>query len=57
MYDAGKLVAVPKEQNALRRIRELRAEGLSPRKISAALASQGVKLSHVTIRKVIASRR
>ena len=30
-------------------------EGFSPRKISADLASQGVKLSHVTIRKVIAS--
>lgn len=57
MYDAGKLVAVPKEQNVLRRIRELHDEGFSPRKISADLASQGVKLSHVTIRKVIASWR
>jgi hypothetical protein len=57
IYDAGKLVAVPKDQNALRRIRELHAEGLSLRKISADLASQGVKLSHVTIRKVIAGRR
>jgi hypothetical protein len=57
IYSAGKLVAFPKEQNALRGIRELHAGGLSPRKISAALASQGVKLSHVTIRKVIAGRR
>jgi hypothetical protein len=57
IYDAGRLVTFPKEQNALRRIRELHAEGLSPRKISTALASQGVKLSHVTIRKVIVGRR
>jgi hypothetical protein len=56
IYDAGKLVTVLKEQNTLRRIRELHTEGLSLRKISAALASQGVKLSHVTIRKVIAGR-
>jgi hypothetical protein len=57
IYDAGKPAAFPKEQNALRRIRELHAEGLSSRKISAALASQGVKLSHVTILKMIAGRR
>ena len=56
-YDADrKLVPVAEQQKALRRIRTLHGEGLSPYKISADLASRGVKLSHVTIRKVIAGR-
>jgi hypothetical protein len=33
------------------------AEGLSPYKISADPATRGVKLSHVTVRKIIADRR
>jgi hypothetical protein len=37
-------------------VRRPEGEGLSPYKISADLASRGVKLSHVTIRKVIAGR-
>jgi DNA invertase Pin-like site-specific DNA recombinase len=41
-----KLVPVPEQQRALRRIRKLASQGLSPRKISADLASRGVKLSH-----------
>jgi hypothetical protein len=41
----------------VRRIRKLHADGLSPYKISADLASRGVKLSHVTVRKIIAGRQ
>jgi DNA invertase Pin-like site-specific DNA recombinase len=50
-----KLVPVPAQQRELQRIRQLAAEGLSPRKISADLASRGVKLSHVTVGKIIAA--
>ena len=56
-YDADRrLVAVPDEQRALRRIKKLAANGLSPYRISAALADDGVKLSHVTVRKIIGGR-
>ena len=51
-----KLVPVPEQQTELRRIRELAADGLSPYRISADLAERGVKLSHVTVRKIIAGR-
>ena len=54
--DARKLVAVPEQQAVLRRIRKLAADGLSPYRISANLATRGVKLSHVTVRKIIAGR-
>jgi putative DNA-invertase from lambdoid prophage Rac len=54
-YDADrKLVPVPDQQRELRRIRKLAADGLSPYKISDDLAARGVKLSHVTVRKIIA---
>jgi hypothetical protein len=56
-YCDGKLMPVPEQQRELRRIRKLHADGLSPYKISADLASRGVKLSHVTIRKIVAGRR
>jgi DNA invertase Pin-like site-specific DNA recombinase len=55
--DAKRLVPVPEQQKMLRRIQKLAADGLSPYKISADLAARGVKLSHVTIRKIIAGRR
>ena len=51
-----KLVPVPEQQRELRRIKRLHAEGLSPYKISADLAERCVKLSHITIRKIIAGR-
>ena len=55
-YDADrKLVPVPEQQKELRRIRALHAKGLSPYKISADLAERGVKLSHVTVRKILAA--
>jgi putative DNA-invertase from lambdoid prophage Rac len=57
-YDADrKLQPVAEQQKALRRIRRLHGEGLSPYKISADLASHGVKLSHVTIRKITTDRQ
>lgn len=53
-YDADhNLVEVPKQQRAIRRIRKLRAEGLSSHKISSDLAKHGIKCSHVTILKII----
>jgi DNA invertase Pin-like site-specific DNA recombinase len=55
--DAKQLVPVAEQQKMLRRIRKLAADGLSPYKISADLAERGVKLSHVTVRKIIAGRR
>ena len=51
------LVPVPEQQRELHRIRKLAADGLSPYKISADLATRGVKLSHVTIRKIPAASR
>jgi putative DNA-invertase from lambdoid prophage Rac len=58
VYDEAKrLVPVPEQQRVLRRIRMLAAEGLSPYKISADLATRDVKLSHVTVRKIIAGRQ
>jgi putative DNA-invertase from lambdoid prophage Rac len=51
-----RLVPIPEEQRALRRIAEMTAEGLSPYRISADLKERGTPLSHVTIRKVIAGR-
>jgi transposase-like protein len=48
---------VPEQQKALRRIRQLHADGLSPYKISDDLASRGVKLSHVTVRKIVTARQ
>jgi putative DNA-invertase from lambdoid prophage Rac len=57
-YDADKmLVPVPEQQKELRRIKRLATRGLSPYRISADLAERDVKLSHVTIRKIIAGRR
>jgi hypothetical protein len=47
---------LPEQQQVLRRIRKLASAGLSPRKISTTLAMGGVKLSHVTVGKIIAGR-
>ena len=55
--DERNLVPVPEQQRELRRIRNLATDGLSPYKISADLATRGVKLSHVTIRKILATDR
>ena len=58
VYDADrKLVKEPAQQRSIARIRRLAAEGLSPYRISDDLALRGVKLSHVTVRKIIAPGR
>jgi DNA invertase Pin-like site-specific DNA recombinase len=57
VYDADrKLQPVPEQQRALRRVRALHSQGLSPHKIAADLKARGTPLSHVTIRKVLAGR-
>ena len=53
--DRRKLVPIPSQQKALRRIRKLHAEGMASRAIRADLAQRGIKVSHVTITKIVAS--
>jgi putative DNA-invertase from lambdoid prophage Rac len=48
-----KLVPVKEQQAAIKRIHLLRAKGLSLRAISDDLAVRGIKLSHVTIRRLL----
>jgi putative DNA-invertase from lambdoid prophage Rac len=56
-YDADrKLVEIPKQQKALKRIRSLRAKGMSLRKIAAALAAEGHKLSHTSVASILAAQ-
>jgi DNA invertase Pin-like site-specific DNA recombinase len=53
-YDANhNLVPEKKQQQTVRLIRKLYEKGQSPRKISADLAIQGIRLSHVTIAKIL----
>jgi putative DNA-invertase from lambdoid prophage Rac len=54
--DGRSLIEDAVQQAAIRRIHELRASGLSSKRISAALAEDGIKLSHVSVLK-IAERR
>jgi putative DNA-invertase from lambdoid prophage Rac len=54
--DDGKLVPIAEQQAALERIQELHAQGLSLRKISADLARNGHKLSHVTVGNILSQR-
>lgn len=55
-YDADrKLVAIPEQQMALRRIREFRSRGLSLRRISEELAALGHTLSHVSVGNILAA--
>ena len=50
----GALIEVPEQQRAIRRIIELRRQGLSLRGISATIAAEGVKLSHEGVKNVLA---
>jgi DNA invertase Pin-like site-specific DNA recombinase len=53
---AGKsaiLVPIPEEQDAIERMKRLRAEGLSFRDISAAMIADGFEVSHVTVGKIV----
>ena len=52
--DGRSLIEDPVQQAAIRRIRELRSEGLSAQRISAALKADGVRLSHVSVLKIAA---
>jgi uncharacterized protein YoaH (UPF0181 family) len=53
--DCPRRYLVPEQHKALRRIRKLHAEGMASRAISADLAQRGIKVSHVTITKIVAS--
>ena len=54
MVDANRrLVPVHEQQVAIRRIHALHTKGISLRAISADLAKRGIKLSHVTIGRVL----
>lgn len=49
----GTLTEVPEQQRAIQRIIELRRNGLSLRAISAAIAADGVRLSHEGVKNVL----
>ena len=51
--DSRTLVEVPEQQAAIKRIMELRSEGLSGYKISDALKADGIRLSHVSVLKIL----
>jgi putative DNA-invertase from lambdoid prophage Rac len=53
--EAGDLVKVPEQQAAINRIHTLRSEGLSLHKIAAALKAEGISLSHMGVKKVLAA--
>jgi DNA invertase Pin-like site-specific DNA recombinase len=55
--DDGALVEVPEQQAVIREITELRRDGLSLRQISAAIGKEGVSLSHVGVKNVLAACR
>jgi putative DNA-invertase from lambdoid prophage Rac len=52
----GELVEDPQEQAALTQARELHAQGLSLRKISSALAEQGIAISRATLHRALAGQ-
>jgi DNA invertase Pin-like site-specific DNA recombinase len=51
----GDLVEIPEQQTAIKKARALRAKGLSLRAISAALAEQGIRLSHEGVKRIVAT--
>lgn len=53
--EAGELTPVPKQQLALRRMRELRAKGLALRAIEAEMKAAGVQISHVGVKNALAA--
>jgi putative DNA-invertase from lambdoid prophage Rac len=55
--DDGGLVAVPEQQKALDRMRALRAEGLSLHKIAVAIREEGLAISHMGVKKILAATR
>lgn len=53
LADGGALIEDPNQQRAIQCICELRRNGLSLRAISAAIAADGVKLSHEGVKKFL----
>jgi hypothetical protein len=44
---------VPKQQDAIRQMRELRAQGLAYRAIAARMEAKGHNRSHMTVHKIL----
>lgn len=53
--DTGELVAIPEQQQALQRMRKLRAKGTALRTIAAEMQAQGVQISHGGVKKALAA--
>ena len=53
--DNGELVAVPEQQQAIERMRQLRAQGLSLRSVADQMAASGVPISHVGVKLALAA--
>src|SRR3954454_12904666 len=53
----GQLVPVADQQQALKRMQALRAEGASLRAIAATLAAEGIQISHEGVKKILAADR
>jgi putative DNA-invertase from lambdoid prophage Rac len=53
--DDGTLAEDPTQQRAIRRILQLRRDGLSLRAISATIAAEGIRLSHEGVKNVLAT--
>lgn len=53
--DDGKLVPVPDQQEALRKMRTLRAEGRSLRSVADYMATTGVRISHVGVKNALSA--
>lgn len=54
--EGGDLVPVPDEQEALRQMRQLRAEGLSLRTIAERVSANGRRISHVSVKNLLAAQ-
>jgi DNA invertase Pin-like site-specific DNA recombinase len=51
----GELVAVPRQQAAIRKMQKLHASGASLRGISDAMRADGIKISHVCVKNMLAA--
>jgi putative DNA-invertase from lambdoid prophage Rac len=54
--EGGELVEDPAQQAAIRRMQALRAEGKSLRAIAAAMAAEGMKISHEGVKQVLSAQ-
>jgi DNA invertase Pin-like site-specific DNA recombinase len=53
--DGGELIAIPEQQRAIRRMRKLKEQGLSLRAIADRMTAAGLQISHVGVKKVLAT--